>query len=102
MPPSRARAGRHLIPGCELLTGRNQGAGFVAADSEIAMRKKAMVICEICGGSMPSGAADFLVFHCLAFCSPDCRDDYRTADEERRARLEAAGQKPAKRRAHAA
>jgi len=50
------------------------------------MRKKAMVICEICGGAEPSGAADFLVFHCLAFCSPNCRDDYRAADEERRAR----------------
>jgi len=24
------------------------------------------------------------MFHCLTFCSPDCRDDYRTADEERR------------------
>ena len=53
------------------------------------MRKKAMVICEVCGGATASGTADFLVFHCLMFCSPDCRDDYRTADEERRARKEA-------------
>lgn len=49
------------------------------------MPKKAVVICEMCGGAEPSGAADFLVFHCLAFCSPDCRDDYRATDEERRA-----------------
>jgi len=54
------------------------------------MRKKLMVICELCGGAKPSGTADFVVFHCLAFCSPDCLDDYRTADDERRARKEAA------------
>jgi hypothetical protein len=48
------------------------------------MRRKALVYCEVCGGTTPSGPADFLVFHCLAFCSPDCRDDYKTADEERR------------------
>jgi hypothetical protein len=54
------------------------------------MRKKAVVICEMCGGTTPSGAADFLVFHCLAFCSPDCLGDYRTADDERRARKETA------------
>jgi hypothetical protein len=50
------------------------------------MGRKPIVICETCGGTSPSGAADFLVFHCLTFCSPDCRDDYRVADEERRAR----------------
>jgi hypothetical protein len=61
------------------------------------MRKTAMVICEICGGAKPSGAADFVVFHCLAFCSPDCLDDYRTADDERRARKEAAAAGPTKR-----
>lgn len=54
------------------------------------MRKKALVICEVCGGMTPSGTADFFVFHCLAFCSPDCHDDYRSADEERRAEKEAA------------
>jgi hypothetical protein len=54
------------------------------------MRKKLMVMCEICGGAAPSGTADFVVFHCLAFCSPDCRDDYRTADEDRRGNREAA------------
>jgi len=54
------------------------------------MRRKSLTICEICGGSEPSGAADFLVFHCLAFCSPDCRDDYRAADDARRAQKEAA------------
>jgi len=53
------------------------------------MRGKIVTICEVCGGTKPSGAADFLVFHCLTFCSPDCRDDYRAADEERRTRNEA-------------
>ena len=48
------------------------------------MRKKVLVYCEACGGSEPSGASDFLVFHCLTFCSPDCREDYRAAEEERR------------------
>jgi hypothetical protein len=54
------------------------------------MRRKAVLICEICGGAKPSGTADFLVFHCVSFCSPDCLDDYRAADEERRTRKDAA------------
>jgi len=53
------------------------------------MRRKALVYCEVCGGSMPSGAADLLVFHCLAFCSPDCLDDYKALDEQRRAAKDA-------------
>lgn len=48
------------------------------------MSRKLVVYCEQCGGSGLSGTPDFLEFHCLAFCSPDCRDDYRTADEARR------------------
>lgn len=69
------------------------------------MRKKAVVMCELCGGTGPSGAANFLVFHCLAFCSPDCLDDYRAADEERRAIKEAmlsTASKSAARRSRAA
>jgi hypothetical protein len=66
------------------------------------MRKKAVVICEMCGGTTPSAAAEFLVFHCLAFCSPDCRDDYRTADEERRATKEAAASQDRAKRSRAA
>ena len=50
------------------------------------MRRKTLTICEVCGGTRPSGAADFVVFHCLTFCSPDCLGDYRAADDERRAR----------------
>ena len=49
------------------------------------MGRKPIVMCEICGGTSPSGAADFLVFHCLTFCSPDCLGDYRATDDERRA-----------------
>ena len=48
------------------------------------MAKKLIVYCEHCGGTRLSGTAEFVVFHCLTFCSPDCREDYRTADEERR------------------
>ena len=48
------------------------------------MREKLVVYCEQCGGTEPSGAPELLVFHCLTFCSPDCRDGYRAADEERR------------------
>jgi hypothetical protein len=47
------------------------------------MRRKALVYCEVCGGTTPSGASDYLLFHCLAFCSPDCRDDYKAAGEGR-------------------
>ncbi|HWP16567.1 MAG TPA: hypothetical protein VNM46_13150 [Xanthobacteraceae bacterium] len=50
------------------------------------MPGKMLTICEVCGGTQPSGAGDFMVFHCLTFCSPECRDDYQTADEERRAK----------------
>jgi hypothetical protein len=61
------------------------------------MRKKSIVVCEICGGAAPSGAADFIVFHCLTFCSPGCRDDYRSADEDRRAKRDTSrtSEKPA-------
>ena len=48
------------------------------------MRRKLVVFCEHCGGTELSGTPEFVMFHCLTFCSPDCRDDYRTADEERR------------------
>ncbi len=47
-----------------------------------------IVVCDVCGGDRVSGAHDFISFHCMAFCSPDCLDEYRTADEERRARRE--------------
>lgn len=62
------------------------------------MRKKALVICEVCGAA-PSGAGDVLVFHCLAFCSPDCLSDYRTADEERRATKDAGSSRKSRRAA---
>ena len=48
------------------------------------MAKKLVVYCEQCGGTELSGTPEFLVFHHLAFCSPDCRDDYRATDEARR------------------
>ena len=48
------------------------------------MRRKLVAYCEHCGGTERSGTPVFVMFHCLTFCSPDCRDDYRTADEERR------------------
>ena len=53
------------------------------------MRKRAVIYCEHCGGTKLSGAPEFVVFECLAFCSADCRDDYRTeAEEQRDARLD--------------
>jgi len=51
-------------------------------DSGKIMRRKLIVYCEACGAG--PGRDDFVVFHCLTFCSPDCRDEYRTADEARR------------------
>lgn len=48
------------------------------------MSRRLVTYCEQCGGTELSGADEFLVFHCLSFCSPDCRDDYRAADEARR------------------
>ncbi|HKS61945.1 MAG TPA: hypothetical protein VJT13_09630 [Xanthobacteraceae bacterium] len=48
------------------------------------MRRKLAVYCEHCGGTELSGTPEFVMFHCLTFCSPDCRDDYRGIDEERR------------------
>jgi hypothetical protein len=81
------------------LTGRNRGASLATSDSEAMMRKTAVVICEVCGGTKASGTADFLLFHCLAFCSPDCLDGYRTDDEERRAKREAAASRKTSRAA---
>ena len=68
------------------------------------MAKKTLTICEVCGGAQSSGTAEFLVFHCLTFCSPDCLGDYRAGDEERRAKAAASrDSEPAKtRRARAA
>ena len=48
------------------------------------MRRKLLVYCEHCGGTERSGTPEFVMFHCLTFCSPNCRDDYRSIDEERR------------------
>lgn len=48
------------------------------------MRGKLVVYCELCGSDRLSCTSDFITFHHLRFCSPDCRDDYRTADEDRR------------------
>jgi len=53
------------------------------------MRRKILTLCEVCGGTSPSGAADFLAFHCLTFCSPDCLGEYRAVDDERRAQKQA-------------
>jgi hypothetical protein len=46
------------------------------------MRNTLVVYCEQCGGT--DDGAEFLQFHCLTFCSVDCRDDYRAGDEARR------------------
>jgi len=45
---------------------------------------KLLIYCELCGSDTLSCTADFITFHHLSFCSPDCRDSYRTADEEKR------------------
>ena len=50
--------------------------------------KKLVIYCEACGSDALGGAADFIAFHHLSFCSPDCRDAYRDADELRRAEKE--------------
>jgi hypothetical protein len=51
-----------------------------------------LIYCEHCGGADLSGTHEFLVFHHLAFCCVDCRDDYRAADEARRDARHAARQ----------
>ena len=50
--------------------------------------KKLVVYCEACGSDTLSCTTDFITFHHLSFCSPDCRDAYRDADELRRAENE--------------
>jgi hypothetical protein len=50
--------------------------------------KKLVIYCEACGSDALSGTTDFITFHHLSFCSPDCRDEYRNADELRRAEKE--------------
>jgi hypothetical protein len=48
------------------------------------MARKRLVYCELCGSDTLTCTADFIVFHCLTFCSPDCREDYVADDERRR------------------
>ena len=55
------------------------------------MRRKLIVYCETCGSDTLSCTVDFIVYHRLSFCSPDCREDYRATDEARRE----PGEKPA-------
>jgi hypothetical protein len=52
------------------------------------MRRKLIIYCEACGSDTLTCTAEFIVYHRLSFCSPDCRDGYRTVDEERRAGAE--------------
>jgi hypothetical protein len=49
-----------------------------------------MLVCQMCDANKPSGTSAFILFHCLTFCSPECHEEYRAADEERRAQREAA------------
>ena len=90
MTPPRGDAGRRFdsVVLMRVVDWPQSRGTLLQADSEAVMRRKALVYCEVCGGTTATGASDFMVFHCLAFCSPDCRDDYRTADEERRAARE--------------
>jgi hypothetical protein len=55
--------------------------------------KKLVIYCEACGGDALSGVTDFIVFHHLNFCSPDCREVYRNADELRLAEKEQSAQR---------
>jgi hypothetical protein len=55
----------------------------LARDSEANMRRKLIIYCEACGSDTLTSAVDFILYHHLSFCSPDCRDDYRIADEQR-------------------
>jgi hypothetical protein len=50
------------------------------------MRRRLVIYCEACGGERLSGTAGFIVYHALSFCSPDCRDEYQAADQDRRVR----------------
>jgi hypothetical protein len=50
--------------------------------------KRLLIYCEVCGSDTPGGTTDFITFHHLSFCSPDCRDEYRFGDELRRAAKE--------------
>ena len=50
--------------------------------------RKLVIYCEMCGGDTLSCTANFVIFHHLSFCSPDCRDAYREADEHGRAAKE--------------
>jgi hypothetical protein len=59
------------------------------------MRRTLIVYCELCGSDRLSCTADFIVYHRLSFCSPDCRDEYRAADEERPGRDGASAAKAA-------
>ena len=59
------------------------------------MRRKLIVYCETCGSDTLSCTAEFIVYHHLSFCSPDCREDYRMTDQDRRERASAGTAKAA-------
>jgi hypothetical protein len=48
------------------------------------MRRKLIIYCETCGSDTLTCTVDFIVYHRLSFCSPDCRADYQAADAARR------------------
>ena len=50
--------------------------------------KKLIIYCEVCGTDALSGTTNFIAFHQLSFCSPDCLEEYRLAEEQRRAAKE--------------
>jgi len=60
--------------------------------------KKSVIYCEQCGSDTLSCTVDFITFHHLSFCSPGCCEEYRNADELKRAAKEppAAGARASK------
>jgi hypothetical protein len=59
------------------------------------MRRKLIIYCETCGSDTLSCTAEFIIFHQLSFCSPDCREDYRAVVDEQQVRGPAAGARAA-------
>ena len=55
--------------------------------------KKLVIYCEMCGSDTLNCTTDFITFHQLSFCSPDCRNAYRNADALRRAEKEQSAQR---------
>lgn len=66
------RGGRRILR-CGAVAGRCEAFRPLLQEASFAKRK-ILVVCDVCGADRLSGTHDFVSFHCLMLCLPDCHD----------------------------